>query len=271
MFLDDMADFLAQMFPSIIIVALLGIVESVSGAKTWALKLGHRLQINQELVGLGAMNLIGGFFGSFPSDGSISRTAVQASVGSKTTVSGLFAGTLLTFVLFFLLGLFEKLPNVTLAVMIIVAVFGMMDFNMPLQLWKINRRDFFPWAVTFILTVVAGVKPGVIFGTIFSLVIVLQFASKPPYDVLGKYKTPDGLTEVYRSKKNHPFSVVEEDEVKLLRFESHLFFANSEYFTDVVGQVVIPAIDWNNSVRFCIASIYRMLISISGFGFHTAP
>eukprot|EP01138_Halocafeteria_seosinensis_P007878 gb/GECG01008049.1/.p1 GENE.gb/GECG01008049.1/~~gb/GECG01008049.1/.p1 ORF type:complete len:776 (+),score=67.80 gb/GECG01008049.1/:1-2328(+) len=243
-FIGDIAHFTITMLPSVIVISILGFIESFSVAKTYALKSGDKLDADQELVGLGFANAVGGLLGAFPTTGGLSRTAVHADAGVKTQVSGLISGVLLLLVIFFLLPLFELLPEVTLASIIIVAITGMVDFSVPVRLWKINRSDFSAWCVTFLLTLLVGVEPGVLFGTLFSLLVVLKNASRPHWAVLGLLKSSSPDNPVYRNTKNYPYSTEEEPGVRILRFDSQLFFANSEYFVTNVTELGTHKIDW---------------------------
>jgi MFS superfamily sulfate permease-like transporter len=247
-FIGDVGRFTITMLPAVIVISIVEFIESFSVAKTYALKSGDKLDADQELVGLGFANTVGGIVGAFPTTGGLSRTAVHADAGVKTQLSGFISGVLLLLVIFFLLPLFELLPEVTLASIIIVAITGMMGFSVPVRLWRINRSDFFVWCLTFLLTLLVGVEPGVLFGTLFSLLVVLRNASRPHWAVLGLLKgsTPDN--PVYRNIKYYPYSTQEEPGVRILRFDSQLFFANSEFFVSNVTELGTHKIDWINLV-----------------------
>lgn len=229
-------------------------MESVSVAKTYALKRSEDIDVDQELVGLGAANLFGGLLGAFPLTGGISRTAVNADAGARTQAAGLFTGCILTIIIFSMLPLLKNLPDVTLAAIIIVAVAGMMDFSIPFKLWRVNKGDFSSWLITIALTLIVGVEPGIVFGTLFSLLVVLKRAGRPHYAVLGRMKSSDASVPVYRNIRNYPYSTVEEENIRLLRFDNHLFFANAEYFADCVTKLALPSIDRSSCVSITTMS-----------------
>jgi MFS superfamily sulfate permease-like transporter len=107
-----------------LVIAIIGIVESILCATTYADKHKYSISPNRELVALGKIsnfrsnnslglaNFIGSFFQIFPSFGSLARTALNDGAGSKTQLSGLFAAIVVLFSILFLLPHFAYLPKV---------------------------------------------------------------------------------------------------------------------------------------------------------------
>ena len=61
-------------------------------------------------------------------NGSLSKTAVNGSAGAHTQLSGLIVAALTILTLLALTGLFEDLPEATLAAIVIAAVIELVDF-----------------------------------------------------------------------------------------------------------------------------------------------
>ena len=81
---------------------LVGYTDNVLTARSIATRHGYRIDANQELLALGLTNLSAGLSQGFPVSSSASRTAVPASLGSKTQLvslvaSGFVVVTLLVF------------------------------------------------------------------------------------------------------------------------------------------------------------------------------
>ena len=55
-------------------------------------------------------------------NGSLSKTAVNGGAGARTQLSGLVVAVMTVVTLLFLTGLFEKLPEATLAAVVIAAL-----------------------------------------------------------------------------------------------------------------------------------------------------
>ncbi len=65
-----------------------------------------------------------------------SKTAVNVSAGARTQVSGLLAAALTVLTLLLLTGLFEELPDATLAAIVIAAVVELVDFRALIALYR---------------------------------------------------------------------------------------------------------------------------------------
>lgn len=73
---------------SAILISVIGFVESIAVAKTYASKYNYAISPNRELVALGSANIIGSFFGAWPAFGSLGRSAVSDASGAKTQLAG---------------------------------------------------------------------------------------------------------------------------------------------------------------------------------------
>ena len=69
-------------------VALISFADTSVLSRTYAARLGTKVDPNQEMVGLGAANLAAGFFHGFPISSSSSRTPVAGAAGAHTQLSG---------------------------------------------------------------------------------------------------------------------------------------------------------------------------------------
>ena len=121
-------------------VMLVGFAEGLGAAKTYAARAGYDVDPNRELFGLGAANLGSGLASGMVVNGSLSKTAVNGSAGARTQVSGLTAGVLTFVTLLFLTGLFEQLPEATLAAIVIAAVIELVDIASLRRLWRVRTR-----------------------------------------------------------------------------------------------------------------------------------
>jgi MFS superfamily sulfate permease-like transporter len=101
---------------------VVGFAEGLSAAKTYAARDHYEIDVNRELIGLGAANAAAGLASGIVVNGSLSKTAVNASAGARLQLSSLLVAALTIFTLLFLTGLFEDLPETTLAAIVIAAV-----------------------------------------------------------------------------------------------------------------------------------------------------
>ena len=130
-------------------------------------------------------------------NGSLSKTAVNAGAGAKSQLSGLVVAALTVVTLLFLTGLFEKLPEATLAAVVIAALIELVDVPALIALYRLHtaglrriygvaaRADFIAAVAALLGVLVFDTLPGLFIGIVVSLLLLLYRASRPHVAVLG--------------------------------------------------------------------------------------
>jgi sulfate permease, SulP family len=226
---------LEALIPIGLTLALIAFMESISIAK--AIQATHKgeyeLDNNQEMIGLGMGNLVGSFFGCYPTTGGFSRSAVSDQAGAKTNLAAIIAAGLIALTLLFLTPLFYYLPKAILGSIIMVAVFGLIDFKYPVFLWKTKKQDFWMLLVSFVVTLTFGVKEGITAGVSISLIMLIYRTTQPHIAVLGRLKGTNDFRNVGRFEE-----IDVRDDVLVLRHDAQLYFANVTHFIDAVKKEV---------------------------------
>ena len=221
-----------SLLPIALTISLIGFMESIAVAKAVQAKhKDYKVSPNQELIALGAANIGGAFFQAFPVNGGFSRTAVNDQAGAKTPLSSIISAALIILTLLFLTPLFYYLPQAILASVIMVAVFGLIDFREPIHLWKSNKSDFLMLIITFLATLAYGIGQGIAVGVGLSLLTVIYRTTKPHLAILGQVPG----TNYYRNIDR--FGTLKEPEnILLLRFDSQLYFANTNFIQEKIEE-----------------------------------
>ena len=219
-------------------VALVGFAEGLGAAKTYAAKEHYQIDANRELLGLGAANLGAGLSSGMVVNGSLSKTAVNGSAGARSQVSGLVVAALTIVTLLLLTGLFENLPEATLAAVVIAAVIELVDVESLLsfrrawtsrlgRIYGVAARPDFIAAVAALLGVlIFDTLPGLFIGVGASLFLLVYRAAHPHVAVLGRLPGSDRFADVERYD-----DVEEVPGVVVVRPETGLFFANADVVT----------------------------------------
>jgi len=219
-----------KLLPSAILIALVGFMEAISIAKAMAAKTRDRIDPNQELIGQGLGNIVGSFFQSYPASGSFSRSAVNLGAGAKTGFSSVVTAAVVVITLLFLTPLLYHLPKAVLAAVIMMAVFGLINFSAIKHAWRTNKHDGLAAIVTFACTL--GFAPhldkGIIIGAGLALGLYLYRTMKPRVALLGRY--PDGTL---RDLQVNP-DLARDENIVVLRFDGSLYFANVSFFEDTI-------------------------------------
>jgi sulfate permease, SulP family len=222
------ADF-TSLLPAAFALAVVGITEATSIAKASEEKSqdAHH-NADQELVAIGTSNLIGSFFQSFVVTASYSRSAVYQTTGNKTHLAQFISAIMILVTLLFLTDLFYYLPEVILATIIIVAVFGLVAIKPAINWWKTDKREFFLYAASLVVTMTVGIMEGIVVGVLLSLLMLILRATKPHMAVVGKIQ---GEGNIYRNVKRFA-NVTVDPEIMIVRFDESLFYANVGYFRE---------------------------------------
>jgi SulP family sulfate permease len=226
-------DAVLSLLSAAIIISLVAFMESISMAKALAAKTKQKLDPNQEFIGQGLSNLGGAFFQSYPACGSFTGSAINLQAGAQTGFASVFNGIFVAVTLLFLTPYLYHLPKAVLAVIILLAVTGLVTPAALKHTWKASRVDGMVAIVTFVVTLVAAphLDKGIMVGAGLALVLFLYNTMKPRVAVLGRM--PDGTLRDAKIN-NLPAS----DVVTAIRFDGRLYFANVSYFEDAVLNAV---------------------------------
>jgi SulP family sulfate permease len=230
-------------------VMLVGFAEGLGAAKTYAARHDYAIDANRELVGLGAANLASGLSSGIVVNGSLSKTAVNGAAGARSQLSGLVAAAMTVLTLLLLTGLFEQLPEATLAAIVIAAVIELVDLPALRRLYatyagrlggfaNVTARPDFVAAIAALLGVlVFDTLPGLFIGIAVSLTLLLYRASRPHVAQLGAAAGVD--PPQYADLERHPENRTPAG-VAIVRPESGLFFANADAVHTALREAAAP-------------------------------
>jgi high affinity sulfate transporter 1 len=219
-------DYLSLAGPAIGVL-LIGFAEGLGAARTYAAQAGYGIAPNRELLGLGAANLGAGLASGMVVNGSRSKTAVNGGAGARTQVSGLTCAALTIVTLLLLTGLFEQLPEPTLAAVVIAAVVQLVDVASLRRLYGVYprqlgaRADFGAAIAALFGVLIVGPLPGLVIGIGACFVLLLYRTSRPHVAVLGRHQ------RIWVDLARYPDAVTVPG-VTVLRVESGLYFANAD-------------------------------------------
>jgi SulP family sulfate permease len=229
-----------DLLPLALTLSFIAFLEAISVGKAMEIKHNsYKVVPNQELIAIGLGNIIGSFFQTYPATGGFSRTAVNNQVGANTPLVSLIAAFIVGITLLFLTPVFYYLPKAVLAAIIIVAVFGLLDFSVPKQLLKYSIRELLILNITLVVTATVGIKEGILTGVILSIAMLIYKSTKPHIAILGK--VPD--THFYRNISRFQGLLTTMDDVLIIRFDAQLYFANVSYFKDKLEEFVAEKVD----------------------------
>ncbi|OGJ86016.1 MAG: hypothetical protein A2268_03290 [Candidatus Raymondbacteria bacterium RifOxyA12_full_50_37] len=165
---------ITALFSSAFAIALIGLVEALSIAKSISLKSGQKINANREFMGQGLANIVGSFFSCFASSGSFTRSAINFESNAKTRMAGIMAGILVAVILCFFGSAARFIPKASLAGVIIMVAYGMVDKASMRKIAVSNRHDLTVMILTILATVsMPDLRWAILSGIIVSVIVHL--------------------------------------------------------------------------------------------------
>ena len=226
-------DDLVRLLPVAAGIALVGFTDNVLTARSIASRQGYKVDPNQELLALGMTNLSAGLSQGFPVSSSASRTAVPASLGSKTQLVSLVAAVMVVATLLVLGPLLAQIPRAALAAIIIAAALAIIDLPGYRALWKVSRQEAALAVAAAAAVLVLNVLYGVLVAVSLSVLFALGRMARPHDAVLGDQPSLDGWVEI----DAYPDAVTEPG-LLVYRFDAPLFFLNADRFRSRVQEML---------------------------------
>ena len=214
-------------------MAFVMLADTATLSRTLAARRGEHVDMNQEIIAVGAANVAAGLFQGFPVSASASRTAVAESTGARTQLTGVVGAAAVLVVLFAASGLGQNLPVAALGAVIIAAAWTLLDVRSMMWLWRIRRSEFLLCLGALLGVAVLGVLPGVAVAIALSVANFVRRAWRPYDAVLGRVPGSKGYHDIDR----HP-EAVQIPGLVLYRFDAPLFFANAEAFASRLDEAV---------------------------------
>jgi len=230
-----------------LVLGLVAFVDSMSTAQTLAARSRDRIDADKEMLGMGASNIIAGLSGGYPVNGSMSRSVVNYSAGAQTPISGIIVAAFMAISAIFLTPVLKYLPLATLAALIIAACFSLFDFKSMWQTWKYSKGDGITALITFLSVLIFGVQWGVLIGVILAMTLHIRTTLRPNMALVGRFPG----TDHYRDSKR--FNVETYEEIKTLRIDESLYYANARYLEDKIARVAQENPKMTDLVLMCPA------------------
>jgi len=223
-----------SLIPKAGIIALVGFVQAHATGKIASAKTKEPINTNQELVGQGLANLVGGFFQSFPISGSFTRTAVNVEAGARTGVAGVVATAMTVLALLFLTPVFYFLPKTVLAAIVIVAAIPLIDFKRLQDMYRISQTDGFVALLTFAIAFILKPDDAIFIGIVAALLIFIHRTT------WGARAFEMGADKHWNTLRG----AIDEEQVDtfpgvcIVRIGMSMYYANTQNLVDQIQQIM---------------------------------
>jgi sulfate permease, SulP family len=212
------------------ILAFICVLEASFIGKSLAARSGERIDVNQEMMGMGIANLGCSLFQAMPASGSLVRSQLNWNSGAKTAFSSVFCG------LFCIVGAYTLgksiglIPESCLAVLVIFFGISLINRRTIGIVTNTTGSDAVTFFVTFLTAFFIGLDFAIIFGTVTSIAFFLKKAAKPEL-VEYSFDSKGNLAQLTDKEERMV------TEVSIVHVEGELFFGAADLFRDQIRRV----------------------------------
>ncbi|HEY5718017.1 MAG TPA: SulP family inorganic anion transporter [Motiliproteus sp.] len=187
-------DTLLIIFPYAVILAAIGLIESLLTLTLIDEITDTRGRGNRECVGQGMANVVTGFFGGMGGCAMIGQSMININSGGRGRTSGITAALALLAFILFASPLIEQIPVAALVGVMFMVVLGTFEWSSFRIMRKIPKADAFVLILVSGVTVATDLAIAVVVGVIVSaLVFAWQHAK-----YIRVVTSMEGETKIYR-------------------------------------------------------------------------
>ncbi len=214
---------IGQLASGALAIALLGLLEAVSIARSIAAQSHQPHDANREFIGQGMSNLVGSFFSSYASSGSFTRSAINYRAGAQTPLAAVFSAIAVVGIILFAAPLAAYLPIPAMGAVLVLVSYHLVKWHQIRVILKANPTDAAVLVVTFVATLFVELSFAVYVGVILSLVLHLNRISYPTIVSMAPVEK-DGQRHFAPTDTSH-----ECPQLKIIRIDGSLFFGSGNY------------------------------------------
>lgn len=139
---------------------------------------GRRSDMDRELIGKGAGNVLSSLLGGLPMIAEVVRSKANIMNGARTRWANFFHGAFLLLFVALAPGLLEMIPMAALAGILVVVGFRLAHPKEFVHTWHLGKEEFIAMVVTILLVVGEDLLIGVFAGVVVGLIITLIRGSR---------------------------------------------------------------------------------------------
>jgi SulP family sulfate permease len=164
-------EMLKIIFPFAIVLAAIGLIESLLTLTLIDELTGTRGRGNKECIAQGAANTACGFFGAMGGCAMIGQSMINVNSGGRGRASGITAALALLGFILFASGLIEQIPLAALVGVMFIVVIGTFEWSSFRILGKVPKADAFVIILVSGVTVYSDLAIAVVVGVIVSALV----------------------------------------------------------------------------------------------------
>ena len=185
-------EMLKIIFPFALVLAAIGLIESLLTLTLIDELTGTRGRSNKECIAQGAANTVTGFFGGMGGCAMIGQSMINVNSGGRGRASGITAALALLGFILFASGLIEQIPLAALVGVMFIVVIGTFEWSSFRILSRVPKADAFVIILVSGVTVYSDLAVAVVVGVIVSALVFAWEHAK--HIAVVRSTTNDGST-----------------------------------------------------------------------------
>jgi SulP family sulfate permease len=181
--------------PYAIILAAIGLIESLLTLTVLEEMTNTRGQSNRECIGQGMANMTCSVFGAMGGCAMIGQSMINVNSGGRGRLSGIVAAVALLMFILFASALIEMIPLAALVGVMFMVVIGTFEWATFKLARRVPKQDFFVIVLVTVVTVLTDLAVAVFVGVIAS---ALMFAWQHAKHIYADTHTNDEGSKVYK-------------------------------------------------------------------------
>nr|WP_314492724.1 SulP family inorganic anion transporter [uncultured Pseudomonas sp.] len=172
-------ELILRLLPSAVAVGMLGLVTSLSIARSLSARSEQLVDADREIRGQGLSNMVGPLFSGYLSAGSFTRSGLNLDAGARSPMAGVFSALWVGLFALVGAGLIAHLPIPAMAGSILLICWGLLDLRAVRALFRVSRSEFLVMALTAAATLLLELQTAIYAGVLASLFFYLKRTSRP--------------------------------------------------------------------------------------------
>lgn len=213
---------ISPLFGVAMALAFLAALESSVMAKSLASRTGDRVDLNQEMLSVGAANLSCSILSGMPASGSLTRSALNHASGAFTQVSSMVSGLVCAGAAVALGPWLTHVPKAALGMLVICVAARLINGHHFRICMTATKSDAATLWITFAATLIVPLHIAIFIGVATSVMFYLRKAARPEL-VEYEFNASGNLTSAPRGRRRHPA-------ISIVHVEGELFFGAAELF-----------------------------------------
>jgi SulP family sulfate permease len=184
---------------------------------------GQGISLNQEILSVGAANIVSSCTGSMPVSVSNSRSQLNWQSGAQTRFAAIFNALLVATIVSYLGAFVNLIPLSALSALLLVTAFTLVNSKQLILCVKSTSSDAFVLISTFLACIFFNLDTAFYIGVVLSISLYLKKAAMPQ---LMEYEIQDNgdlrrlhIAEAYLQKQ-----------IRVIKVEGELFFGSADIF-----------------------------------------